>query len=132
MPNTKLDWDTVNTIRQQYATTDATAADLATEHNVGRSAISAIIRGDSWQNPWYTPPTRPQKPPRPRTQPLTPPTRSRLDWDTVHRIREHYALRTQRITYKALAETYGISANSISGILRNVTWHDPLYTPHRP
>lgn len=54
----------------------------------------------------------------------------KLTWADVRVIRDEYEPR--KITYKKLADRYGVTNGAISNIVMNRTFHDPDYTPRNP
>lgn len=121
--NTKLTWDAVRAIRQQYTADNTLIPQLAADHGVTLGTICFVIDNITWYDPEYNPPPRTRRRARGEAH-----SRARLTWDQVRDIRHRYA--TGRwMTHGRLAEEYGVSRMAICHIINNQTWHDPQYTP---
>lgn len=118
----QLTWETVREIRERYKGKDVTTRSLGAEYGITAVTVSKIIRNLFWVDESYTPPDTPDRTPR------TPRKRAvKLSWEAVYRIRQQYTEGGH--TTRSLAAEYGVSAVTISKIIRNLFWTDDRYTP---
>lgn len=97
-------------IREKYATSDSTQAQIAAEYGVSQTAVGRIVRGiDHAEAGGPISSGRAKK-------------RSILREDQVQEIRELYA--AGGVTYSSLAEDYGVSKSCICSVVERRNWKD--------
>jgi hypothetical protein len=118
-PMHKLTEDQVAEIRERYAA-GATSSELGSIYGVCRETIANVAYGHTWKNPPGHPPVTLPDIRRPGAK-LT-----RPQVDEISR------LRTEGMTYAAIADLFGVTRWTISAICLGKSWSDvpPVYPLH--
>jgi hypothetical protein len=116
MTKRKLTFEQAEEVRRK-AKKGAKQVDLAKEYNIGTRAISEIIMGYRYAEPWVE---APKQPPR-VIKGIDPKARRKLTPEQVRLVRKELALKT---TIKEIAKMVGVGANAIKDIRDGVTYRD--------
>ncbi len=113
--NRKLTWAQVRAIRVEYKPGKTTYKQLGDKHDVTEGAIYCIISNKTFRDPHYTP-NNPQES-----------VRRKLSMADANDIRRRF--QNEGVTHSALALEKGVSRPTVSNIIRNEIYFDPIYTP---
>jgi len=116
MTERKLTFKQAEEIRKK-AKNGVKQKDLAKEYNIGTRAISEIVMGYRYAEPWVD---KPKQPPR-VNKGINPRDRRKLTPEQVRLIRKELALKT---TIVKISKMFGVGANAIKDIRDGVTYRD--------
>jgi group I intron endonuclease len=115
-PIAKLTWEQVAEIREKYLNkeeTKATVRSLCEEYGVKVGTMQDVLENKTWVDPSFHREVKRHK---------------RVAKEVVSQIRERYE-ESNEITFKELAEEFGLSRECVAKIIKNKSHHDPNYTP---
>lgn len=111
--SSKVKWDYVNCIRNDYLSGTMTYNELSNKYNkIAYSTIVDIIRNTRWKDDVYA-------------NKLLKKRSKKLNVDLVKEIRQRYC--AKEIKLKDISKEYGISLGCANNIIRNKVWKDKLY-----
>jgi len=115
----KLTWDDVHDIRKAYENSGSkyVMQELANKYGVSYRTIWGVIRGASWADDNY-------KPDYIYNYCGESVYASKLTWEKVREIRRIYKPGDLEFGCRALAKRYGVSASTISSIVKGDTWKE--------
>lgn len=111
----KLNWDTVNKIREEYANDkNVTIHGLSDRYRMSTTAMTYIVLNKQFVDVNYKPVHR-------SGQNSENARAAKLTWNRVKEIRKRYS---EKKSQKYLADEYGVSVSTISYIINNKIWKE--------